>query len=314
MWPTPRAPISSTRKRVAGVGAQDGQRQPELVVERPVGGDGRAEPREHLGQQVLGAGLPLRAGERDDPDRSQPAQRWRGQVRRAPTITSSTTTAGAPTGPAGQHRRGAAVDRGRRRSRGRRRARPGPRRTARPAPPPGCRRRPVPATSTPSASSWTVAADDLGDLRQGHRDHRAAQLLAQHVTVVEGVHGAVHLLALLVPLAGHHHARPRGPARETASRIAARRSPCSCTSARSLAGTSRAPASTAARIRRRVLGARVVVGHDHDVGQPGGDLAHERPLAGVAVAAGPEHDEEPAPGRPGGARRGPPRTASGLCA
>ena len=35
MWPTPRAPISSTRKRVVVVGPQHGQRQAELVVERP---------------------------------------------------------------------------------------------------------------------------------------------------------------------------------------------------------------------------------------------------------------------------------------
>ena len=42
-----------------------------------------------------------------------------------------------------------------------------------------------------------------------------------------------------------------------------------------------------------VLGARVVV-RDHDVvGEAGGDLAHQRALAGVAVAAAAEHDQEP---------------------
>ena len=44
----------------------------------------------------------------------------------------------------------------------------------------------------------------------------------------------------------------------------------------------------------RVLAAGVVVGHDQHVGEPGGDLAHHRALAGVAVAAGTEHHDQTA--------------------
>ena len=73
-----------------------------------------------------------------------------------------------------------------------------------------------------------------------------------------------------------------------------------------LGGRARAtPASIAARIVGRVLGARVVVGDDEDVGEPGRDLGHHRALARVAVAAGAEHDDHPAVGqRPQGPDRG----------
>ena len=47
----------------------------------------------------------------------------------------------------------------------------------------------------------------------------------------------------------------------------------------------------------RLLAARVVVGHHEDVGQPRGDLAHDRALAGVALAAGAEDHDEPAVGQ-----------------
>ena len=45
--------------------------------------------------------------------------------------------------------------------------------------------------------------------------------------------------------------------------------------------------------RRRVLTARVVVGNDDAIRQAAGDLAHDRPLAAVAVAAAAEHDPQP---------------------
>ena len=44
----------------------------------------------------------------------------------------------------------------------------------------------------------------------------------------------------------------------------------------------------------RVLAARVVVGDDREIGKARGDFAHDRPLAGVAVAAAAEDDEQPA--------------------
>ena len=46
--------------------------------------------------------------------------------------------------------------------------------------------------------------------------------------------------------------------------------------------------------RRRVLAARIVVGDDDHVGQPRRDRAHLGALALVAVAAGAEHDDQPA--------------------
>ena len=68
---------------------------------------------------------------------------------------------------------------------------------------------------------------------------------------------------------------------------------------------SSAPASTAARMVGRVLGAGVVVGDHQHVGEPGADLAHHRPLAGVAVAAGADHEQQPARGeRPQRGERG----------
>ena len=76
--------------------------------------------------------------------------------------------------------------------------------------------------------------------------------------------------------------------------------------------------------RGRVLRARIVVGDDGHVGQLGGDLAHQRALAPVPVAAGAEHHDQPAarvrpqrrrapsPGRPacGRSRHRPRRRAA----
>ena len=46
----------------------------------------------------------------------------------------------------------------------------------------------------------------------------------------------------------------------------------------------------------RYFGARIVVGDDDEVGEPGGDLAHDRALAAVAVAAAAEDDDDAAGG------------------
>ena len=46
--------------------------------------------------------------------------------------------------------------------------------------------------------------------------------------------------------------------------------------------------------RGRVLAPRIVVGDDDVVGGGGGDRAHQRPLARIAVAAGAEHQPQPA--------------------
>src|SRR4051812_4531358 len=52
----------------------------------------------------------------------------------------------------------------------------------------------------------------------------------------------------------------------------------------------------------RLLAARVVVGDHHDVGVPANDLAHEGPLAGVAVASSAEDHDQPSSRE--GAQRG----------
>ena len=56
------------------VGPQHGQRQAELVVEGADGGDGGAQPVDHLGGEVLGRGLARRPGDPDDGRGRQPAQ------------------------------------------------------------------------------------------------------------------------------------------------------------------------------------------------------------------------------------------------
>src|SRR2546422_2489919 len=47
----------------------------------------------------------------------------------------------------------------------------------------------------------------------------------------------------------------------------------------------------------RVFGARVVGGHDGDVGEPGGDLAHGSALATIAVAAPAAYEDDPSRGQ-----------------
>ena len=66
--------------------------------------------------------------------------------------------------------------------------------------------------------------------------------------------------------------------------------------------------------RGRVLGARIVVGDDDHVGVVGGGLAHQRPLAGIAVAAGAEDDDQPAARSSGAAPASALTSASGLWA
>ena len=45
--------------------------------------------------------------------------------------------------------------------------------------------------------------------------------------------------------------------------------------------------------RAGILGARIVGGHDRQIGALRGDPAHDRPLAAVAVATAAEHHDEP---------------------
>ena len=140
----------------------------------------------------------------------------------------------------------------------------------------------------------------LAYLLTGRVLRRAGQQLAHHVPVVEGVHHPRHLLTGLVSLAGDDHdvAGPGQPQRGLDGRP-----PVAL-----LDHLGAAPPGAVEHRgpdRRRLLGAGVVVGDDDEVGEPGRDLAHDRPLAGVAVTAGPEDDQQPAAGeRPQGLEGG----------
>ena len=118
-------------------GAQRGQRQADLVVERARRADGRRLALEHLGDEVLGAGLAGGAGERDDgaPSRSTTCRA------RAPSAGCDVVhdDRGHADGAGGQHGDRAGRDGRARRSRGRRRARRRRRRTGCRAPPRGSR-------------------------------------------------------------------------------------------------------------------------------------------------------------------------------
>ena len=61
-------------------------------------------------------------------------------------------------------------------------------------------------------------------------------------------------------------------------------------------GRARRAGEHVAADRGRILAARIVVGDDHQVGEPRRRLAHLGALALVAVAAGAEDDDQPVPG------------------
>ena len=196
--------------------------------------------------------LPCEPVSADDADVGQPVERRAGPARparrpgrrrprRARAGVAGDSTAAAPARPAR-----------RRRSRGRRPARPT---TATNSPPRSAIR--LSMKAGPSTVTPGVVHDGAADHARRSRagvigDHRARQLLAQHVAVVEGVHRAAR------PPGRSRGPCPRPPrcrrrrASETASAIASRRSPTSCTSARSAAGD-------AAR-RRRARSARIAAG------------------------------------------------------
>ena len=81
-----------------------------------------------------------------------------------------------------------------------------------------------------------------------------------------------------------------GCASSTARPIAAARSSSTSTSPS-------APRHDLGDDRLGILAARVVGGDDRDVGELGGELAHQRPLAAVAVAAGTDDDDDAVPVR-----------------
>src|SRR6478672_12807544 len=102
----------------------------------------------------------------------------------------------------------------------------------------------------------TLADDHHGVVGTGREGHRAADGLGPVGDLVDVDRAAVALPLLLPPCALEHGGPDTG----------------------------------------RVLRARVVVGDDHNVGLPHGGRTHRSPLGPVAVAASPQHDDEPAGG------------------
>ena len=283
---------ASARSTVSG--------RPSSLLKEPERRHRRARVGEHLGQHVLGAGLALRAGERHDRDVGQPGQRRGGRARPGRPPGRRPRHAGSRRCRARTARRPRRRRRAARRSRGRRRARRRSRRTGRPRSAIRLSRNAGPVDRRRPVVVDRLAADDAGDLGQRHGDHRATRPPARRAArrgrrtgarcpaISWPVSWPLPATTTVSPGAGQRHRQRdrRAPVADLVHLGAlARRPP-------------RAPASTAARIARRVLGARVVVGDHEHVGEPGRDLAHHRPLAGVAVAAGAETTSS----RPGGQR------------
>ena len=133
------------------VGAQHGQRQADLVVERALGRDGRPEALDDLGGEVLGGRLARRPGDADDGRARQPAQDGPREHAEGEGDVGDDDDRRARPGqrPGGEDGRRAARAPPRRRSRGRPRARRAARRTGRPVPPAASRSRPGRSPSRP---------------------------------------------------------------------------------------------------------------------------------------------------------------------
>ena len=328
MCPSPRAPISSTRNRVSRVGPQHRVRVAQLVVERPGRRHRRAEPGSSCAIRSLVVVLPeepvspttVSSGSRSSTARaSRPiaVERVVDQHHR-----HARRPAGCPAPPPRRPRRP------RRRSRGRRPSRRGTPRTARPGATLRESNSTAPVTTARRVGVDEPAADRGGDLGQGQRDHRGllarpecgrtsprvrSGARASSTRSSNGCTSPGDLLAALVPLAEQRdhvagRGQPRPPRR---SRPAGRPPPpTSACPGRSAPGEHLGPD------RRRVLGARVVVGDDHQVGAARGRRAHQRPLAPVPVAAGADARRSAGRRAPASSRSAASAAtiASGLCA
>ena len=299
--------------------AEDLQRQADLGVEVRARGDRAAVRREQREQQVLGRGLAGRAGDADhrraelappgaspgaaapSAGRRRPAPRPRGPRLAASACSGVVSTPHAPAASAcgGEPTAvGAGSPAGRRTAR---RGRPRASRSSRAR----ARRRPVAARA---AARRPRRAISLGRSRlSSGAAPRPRAPRAPRSRRRTGPCGRLELLALLVPLAGDHdHVARLGSGDRLGDRLAAV----------DVCARRRGPAPTRISLDDRlgVLGARVVGGDDHPVGQPPGDLAHQRPLAAVAVAAAAEHHVQPAVGERRAAAASTFSSESGVCA
>ena len=163
------------------------------------------------------------------------------------------------------------------------------------------------ATNTSPGASAARVDREAGDGRSAarRRPRLAAAATSSSHCHRRLSHGSVSPSARRAPPRGRRRAAPwrrrsgrsRGPCRRPAAhrRGRAARAPARIASARS--PISRAPGRAGQDLgadRLGLLAARIVVGDDDVIGERGGDPAHDRPLALVAVAAAAEHAHEPA--------------------
>src|SRR5690606_34450825 len=135
------------------------------------------------------------------------------------------------------------------------------------------------ATSAPARRASRASATSLSSSGLSMGGLPGLQGLGGFFQIGEGVAHAVNLLVILVALAGQqHHVAPLGASNQAGDGIA--------TAMDELDGLGPGEAGTdVLDDARRVLGARIVVGDQHHVGQALGHLGHQRALAAVAIAA-----------------------------
>ena len=308
IWPKPRIAASSTSTSVPSGAARISSGIPMSVLKFARERDHAPVRRDQRGDQVLGRRLADRAGDGDH-RRAQlapPRARQRAE-RRQRVLGGQHDRRRRPSRPArrDEHAPGARLQRAR--------AANSPPSTRVPASPtnrspgPTSRESITTRSRRAGAAAHEPRAGRLGDPRRVPA-LTTAQRLARHRHVVERLLAAAReLLALLVPLAGdHHHVARLGQRHRAVDRSAGgrRRARRSRPRARQDLGDD----------RLRVLGARVVGGDERDVGQPRADLAHQRALAAVAVAARAEHRDARGPTASSRAARRTFSSESGVCA
>ena len=138
-----------------------------------------------------------------------------------------------------------------------------------------------------------VPPTDRGDLGQRHRDHRPAACRAPRAATRGRRTGAPRRRSPGPARGPCRRPGPRRPGARTAYGLGDRGPPVADLDAPRRAPPWRRRGSPrGSRRGSSVRGLSSVT--TRTSAPPGGDLAHERPLAGVAVAAGAEHDDQPA--------------------
>ena len=300
-----------------GVGAQHGERQPDLVVERARAGrrSGRRGPRAAPIRSLVEV-LPAEPVTADDGHVRQPVQHAagrggpapsgrRGRRRRAPSTGRCASTAAAPAASAAAAKSCPSAR--------------SPCNAANSAPGAAWRESMTTGPSTTaSGGPWTRprSSPRSSTAEVGSRLRPVPSCPPSHGAGARrgrprGRRTAGPLRATFWPcswpLPAIDARRRRGRARPTARSIAAARSGSITTWARSGLRHLEPALDHSGEDRERILRPRVVAREVRGVGQPCGGLAHQGALAPVAVAAAAEHDGEPVLGDAAAGRSGRPR-------